>query len=364
MYSRGLQSYGHSIDVLEPKDYEIGQRYAKAKKFRQAWGAWRAVKQKLRANKYDLVEFYGDEFWLVSWQLSKSRNRPLLVAHTNGLELLDRSRSQFYNPRRSRLQRWVSLQTHERFSHLAFAYADAFVSLCELDQQHVLDLMLYPIELTSVVEPGLDEEYLAVPFSPLKEERVAFNGSWLPRKGIKELAAVMSVVLARNPKLHFDVYGTGGARDVVLSTFPAELHARITVHPRISNKELADSLAKAKIFFFPSQYEGFGIALAEAMACGCAVVTTRTGFGWALRDREEAWLCDFDDVMAMENAVQRLLQDDAMRTKVAVGGWHRVRALTWQSNVKKLEAIYRGWLSNPQYENRKIKARYSHANNF
>lgn len=347
-YSKGLRSLGYSVDVFEPKKYEHWQHFRKAKKFRQAWGAWSVVKQEIRANQYNIIEFYGDEFWLAIWQLSKLPQRPLLVAHTNGLELLYRHRSSSYNPYNNYLRDWFDKQTHARFSLMAFAHADAFVSLCELDRKYVLNLGLYPAQRTAVVEPGLDEEYLSLPFISQKQERVAFIGTWIARKGVKNLSTVMTRVLTQHPDLNFDIYGTGGARDTVLASFPAKLHTRIAVHPRLSNQEIANGLAQAKVFFFPSQYEGFGIALAEAMACSCAVVTTPTGFGAELKDEREALLCNFEDVEAMERHISRLLQDDDLRLKIARQGWERVRSLNWESNIKKLATIYSEWIAEHQ----------------
>lgn len=346
MYSQGLRNLGHSVDVAEPKDYETWHGIGRAKKFRQAWGAWNLIKEKLRLTQYDVIEFYGDEFWLATWQLSKLPKRPLLVAHTNGLELIDRDRSQAYNPTRNPLYNWFAQQTHARFSQMAFAYADAFVSLCELDRKWVLNLGLYPFERTAVVEPGLDEEYLSMPFISQKQNRVAFMGNWTARKGLTQLSAVMNKVLAKNPSVYFDVYGTGGAKDAVFGYFPSNLHHQIVVHPRLSNQEIADGLAKAKVFFFPSQYEGFGIALAEAMACSCASVTTPTGFGAELGNEQQAILCDFDDIDAMENAVLRLLGDEEMRRKIAKNGWERVRSLTWDANIYKLSNFYCQWTAS------------------
>lgn len=343
MYSQGLQNLGHSVDVAEPKDYETWHGIGRAKKFRQAWGAWSFVRERIRTTQYDVIEFYGDEFWLTTWELSKLRKRPLLVAHTNGLELIDRLRSQAYNPGRNLVYNWFAQQTHARFSQMAFAYADAFVSLCELDRKWVLDLGLYPPERTAVVEPGLDDEYLSMPFAPQKENRVAFMANWTPRKGLNQLSTVMSRVLTKNPTVYFDVYGTGVARDAVLAYFPSHLHPQIVVHPRLSNQEIVDGLAKVKVFFFPSQYEGFGIALAEAMACSCAAVTTPTGFGAELGNEQQALLCDFNDIDGMENAVLRLLEDENLRLKIAKNGWERVRSLRWDANINKLSNLYCQW---------------------
>jgi glycosyltransferase involved in cell wall biosynthesis len=231
---------------------------------------------------------------------------------------------------------------------MAFAHADAFVSLCGVDREYVLNLGLYRVERTAVVEPGLDREYLSMPFIPKKEERVAFTGTWTARKGVSNLSAVMTRVLRQNQNLYFDIYGTGRAQDTVLADFPAEIHHRIVVYPPLSNQEMAEGLARAQVFFFPSQYEGFGIVLSEAMACSCAVVTTPTGFGADLHHRQEALLCDFNDVDAMAQAVLQLLQDEELRLKIARGGWERVRSLNWEANIKKLEATYCQWIEEHQ----------------
>ncbi|MFM6496326.1 MAG: glycosyltransferase family 4 protein [Dolichospermum sp.] len=347
-YTNGLRNLGHSIDVAEPKNYESYPYFRRAKKFRQAWGAWNFAKEKLRTQQYDLIEFYGDEFWLTTWYLSKLTKRPLLVAHTNGLELIAAIRESADKTHSNYLYDLFRQQTHARFSHIAFASADAFVSLCELDRQHVLKLGLYPAHRTAVVEPGLDKEYLFLPFIPEKEKRVGFMGSWISRKGVKNIITVMSKILAQNLDLHFDVYGTGGAQDSVLDSFQNNLHSRIHVYPRLSNKEIARNLSKSSVFFFPSQYEGFGIALAEAMACSCAVVTTPTGFGADLNHGQEAIVCNFNDIEAMEYGIKRLLQEHDFRLKIAQQGWQRVRSLTWEANIKKLSETYEEWVKEHQ----------------
>ncbi|WP_218079982.1 glycosyltransferase family 4 protein [Anthocerotibacter panamensis] len=351
-YTGGLRSLGHTVEVSEPKDYEWWRSLRRASKVRLAGGAWSLIHAKLKAQPVDLMEFYGDEFGPSIWQLSQRPRRPFLVAHTNGLEMLATARERSYTPAPlaplGRLYHDLVEKSHDWFSTLAFASADAFVALCELDRKHVLNLGYYPEEWTAVVEPGLDPEYLAVPWRGEREERIVFTGSWIARKGVDTLIPVMTGLLSERPQLQFSIYGAGTPPAVVLSAFPAELHPRIQVFPRLPEKDLADGLARAQVFFFPTQYEGFGIALAEAMACGCAAVTTRTGFGAELRDGEEALLCDFEDAPAMTSALTRLLDDYTLRQRIAQGGWQRTRSLTWEANIRKLEALYRQWVVTPQ----------------
>jgi glycosyltransferase involved in cell wall biosynthesis len=350
-WSTGLRELGHSVDMHEPKDYESWYGMRRALRFRQAWGACAFVKEKLRTDNYDLIEFFGGEFGLITRQLSKLINRPLLVAHTDGLELLASEREQSYNPPRSlrnHARAWFSSQTHEKLSRAAFVYADAFVTGNELDRKYVLNAKLYPADRATVVHPGIDSEYLAKPFTPQKQQKVIYAGSWIQRKGVENVTKVMTSILTQKPDLQFDIYGTGMAEDAVLSHFPQELHNRITVRPRVSIEENAIGLAEAKVFFFPTYYEGFGLTLAEAMASSCAAVTTPTGFGAELHNGHEAMICDFDDVQAMEQAIRTLLEVEEVRIKIARNGWQRVQALSWSANVKKLESIYMHWVSEFQ----------------
>ena len=354
-WSEGLRALGHDVDVFEPRDFEWWHGASRAIRFRQALGAIGFLRDRLRERRYDIVEFYGGEFGLATKLLARERTRPLFIAHTDGFELLASERERAYDPHRysvhGQLRRWYLQLTHDRISHAAFAFADAAVVGCQLDRESILESKLLSSDRTAVINPGIDTAYLSVPFSTPKEPRVAFTGTWLLRKGVNHVVSVMSEVLRERPSLQLDLYGTGSTAERILGEFPSHLRQQINVQSRFH--ENSEGLSKAKVFFFPSQYEGFGMALAEAMACGCAPVTTPTGFGAELRDGEEALVCAFDDTSAMRKAVLALLDDERLRSRIAVAARERVRALDWTGQIGRLEATYRSWLPRSTIQNKK-----------
>jgi glycosyltransferase involved in cell wall biosynthesis len=345
-WAEGLRGLGHEVVTVDSEQLLGADEHRPAgRRVKLSWRAHRWL-QAADLSGVDLIEFYGSEFWLATWQLSRlpPGKRPLLVAHTDGLELLMTERLAVHAGHRSG---WKALPSAwlGRAETLAFSRSDGFITGCELDRQCLRRLGLGHPERMEVVPIGLEADYLDLPFhSEGREERVAFVGSWIARKGVDSLVAAMIPLLRARPGLKLDLFGRDADDADPLEFFPPEVHPQIVLHPRVAVSDMIAALQRAKVFFFPSEYEGFGLGLAEAMSCGCAAVTTPTGFGVELRDGEEALLCPFGDVGAMENAIARLLDDEAFRDGVAEAGWRRAQGLRWETSVRKLEAVYLRWL--------------------
>ena len=131
-FTSRLRELGHVVDILEPAQYEIARGMRRASRIRKALGAYIEVGRQLERSTYDIVEFFGAEFWPTIVRLARRRHRPFLVAHTNGLELLDLEREREYGPKVS-TGVGVLRDAYNPLLKLSFTHADAFVSLCEAD---------------------------------------------------------------------------------------------------------------------------------------------------------------------------------------------------------------------------------------
>jgi glycosyltransferase involved in cell wall biosynthesis len=343
-WSEGLRALGHKVDQLEPRDYKPLVGFPRGKRLRLALGAnWEAARS-LRQQHYDVVECFGGEMGWLTYQLSSVESRPLILAHTDGIELLAGHGGQL-PPRCPPLNpaRWIPWLYHH-MDHAAFRYADRFITGSAQDYRYALETGLFAPGEAAVIEPGLDAEFLNQPFSPGDGLHIAYLGTWVERKNIGAVVQAVSAVLRQRPAARFHVLGCSCPAEVVWRSFPKDLRSHVEVRERMEAWQISEVLSRCGLFFLPSFYEGFGMATAEAMACGCAVVTTPTGFGAELEPDREALICAADDVAAMESALLRLMDDERLRMAIARAGWERVQTLDWERQVGKLESQLLRWL--------------------
>jgi glycosyltransferase involved in cell wall biosynthesis len=344
-YVNGLRALGHHVDLLEPDDFEVWRwMRPRANGYRHAAGMLLASRKHLRAGTYDLVEFWGGEAWLAIRRLvAAGGRRPLIVQHTNGPEprysaMLEAAGVLKYSP----LQRWHAYALVPD----AFRLADGIVTVSGYDLEWLAKQGLPRSGKRIALEVPLADAFIARPYRERESRVLGFCGSWIPRKGLDVLIPDVTRLLREFHDWRFLVLGAGGAEEVQRAFPDPALRSRIEVVPMIRDKEaLARLYERVEIFVSPSVSESFGVALAEAMACGAAPVATRVGFAASLRDRREALLLEAPAAPPqLYNAVRTLILDGQLRRAIAAAARERVQGLQWSAAVGRLAEVYEGWL--------------------
>jgi glycosyltransferase involved in cell wall biosynthesis len=95
----------------------------------------------------------------------------------------------------------------------------------------------------------------------------------------------------------------------------------------------------AEVFIYPSLYEGFGLPLMEAMACGIPVITSR---GSSLDEvaGDAAVLVDPLDELSISEALKNVLNDSELRTRLSVAGLRRSRLFTFENAARQTLDVY------------------------
>jgi glycosyltransferase involved in cell wall biosynthesis len=112
----------------------------------------------------------------------------------------------------------------------------------------------------------------------------------------------------------------------------------------VDDARLADLYRGAACFVFPSLYEGFGMPVLEAMACGAPVIASAVTALPEVAGDAAHLLADPQDAEELADALWRMLEDSAWRQQFIRRGLARARQFTWQAAAQKHLELYRGLL--------------------
>lgn len=101
----------------------------------------------------------------------------------------------------------------------------------------------------------------------------------------------------------------------------------------VSDEDLLQIYNHADLFVYPSKYEGFGLPLVEAMACGLPIVTSNTSSMKEVAG-DAAVLIDPHSERDLEAGITRCLADEALRERLAAVGAVRAREFTWDGMTR------------------------------
>jgi glycosyltransferase involved in cell wall biosynthesis len=106
----------------------------------------------------------------------------------------------------------------------------------------------------------------------------------------------------------------------------------------VSEEQLVRIFNQSKIFLCSSLAEGFAFPPAEAMACGCAVVSTDCG---GIREyavhEVNALLSPPGNPQALAENIIRLLEDNELRVKLAKTSHQQIKRFTWDTATRRFE---------------------------
>jgi glycosyltransferase involved in cell wall biosynthesis len=144
----------------------------------------------------------------------------------------------------------------------------------------------------------------AIPWSPAAGDGAVFAGRLSPEKGAAE-----AIDIARAAGIAIDVYGDAYDADYAREQVgPRRAVLGVVVHPGVARTSLWTAMARAAVVLCPARWdEPFGMAAAEAQACGTPVVAFRRGgLGEMIVDGVTGFLVAPDDIPAAADSVRRV----------------------------------------------------------
>lgn len=205
------------------------------------------------------------------------------------------------------------------------------------------------IELLGVNPAKIDVIYLGNSLKQIDKEYTLRNNeySYILYVGRREryknfegmLKAIYSILLKHSIKL---VCAGGGP----FSSYEKELIHKLNVEsyviyqPIVDDSSLQEIYSQAIAFIFPTMYEGFGIPILEAFACGCpCIVSNLSSLPEVAGDA--ALYIDPERPDSMPYAIEQLLYNNALRQKLIKAGYERLNLFSWQRTVNETLRLYK-----------------------
>lgn len=176
---------------------------------------------------------------------------------------------------------------------------------------------------------GLDEPFLF------------FVGTIEPRKNLERLVSAFLAARRRGRPEHLVIAGQLGwkYRRLLDQIGPWRAGAPVRLLGYVPDEDLPALYRLARAVAFPSLYEGFGLPIVEAMACGTPVITSNRS-SMAEIASGAAVLVDPTDSEALSEAIVRVLQDEALREALRAAGLARAAQFSWARAASETAAIY------------------------
>lgn len=223
--------------------------------------------------------------------------------------------------------------------------ADHVLTVSECSRRDIMERLCFPGERISVVYPGIDRDQ----FKPggITPSRVNSRPYILcvagsdPTKNVEtlldafaqlphELREAHDVVLVGDLRRRQDVRDRVGTLGIAAQTKFAGV---------VDDAQLVSLYQHARVFVFPSRYEGFGFPVLEAMACGCPVITSQAS---SLPEvvGDAALLADPSDSKGFMQHLEEVLSDEGLRRMLREKGLVRAAQFSWERTARETVRVY------------------------
>lgn len=135
--------------------------------------------------------------------------------------------------------------------------------------------------------------------------------------------------------------GDGSRQRVERLIHERSLRSNVLLCGSISKADVPLRLQEADIFINTTRFESFGIAVMEAAAVGLPIVSTAVGeLPYLWQHEKNALLVPSGDSKAMASAVERILTEEALASRLSVGARQKAESFTWSIVLPKWQAVF------------------------
>ena len=221
--------------------------------------------------------------------------------------------------------------------------ADRIIAVSQSTQNDLINRLGLDEQRIDVVYNGVHDHFEPPPHEAPARRGLLYVGRSDPYKNLVLLIESFARLRAgRFPELTLRIVGPPDPRYPEPEQRAMDLGVReaITWNGYLSDAELVAAYQLAEVAVLPSSYEGFGLPVIEAMACGTPVVCSdRSSLPEIAGGAAEMF--DLLDNTSLDAAIARVLENEPVRRELIRSGLERARAFTWRKAAEETLASYR-----------------------
>jgi glycosyltransferase involved in cell wall biosynthesis len=344
-----LTKLGHEVEY-----HGYDQAYPGRERFttrHQLEYPWRlAAFLRRNAGRFDVIDATTGDAHVWHALGRPGRGNPALVTRSNGLEHLA-SAVVVQEAKAGRLELSWKYPLYYggwrlREVRRSLRCADGVLLLTEEERAYATGELGVDPTLIMVIPHGikpvfLEHEPVLHESLPGEAVRLCAIGNWYSGKGASTVVEVAEQLVRRSIPFDLLIAGSGQPKEAVLRWFSSAAAAHVTVVPRYASAELVDLLAERELLLFPSPFEGFGIAVLEAMACGVAPIATPVGLvPSVISDGVNGIVVPHHRPDLISATVERLAANPAELLRLRTAARATARARSWEAAANETLALY------------------------
>lgn len=255
--------------------------------------------------------------------------------------------------------RFLDADSRRHYNHQiewAVDRADHILADSDATRDDLVSVLRVPPEKITVVHLAANRAFRPVPEAEARQAAnryglepgyLLFVGTLEPRKNIPGLLRAYRILLDRKVTAAplVLVGAKGWLYDEIFDHVEAlELKRHLRFLHEVPDGQMPALYTAASVLTMPSFYEGFGLPALEAMSCGTPVVVAdRASLPEVVG--EAGILIDPEDPDAIARGLERVLTEDALRSRLRESGLERASTFSWERVAQETFEVYRGVLS-------------------
>jgi glycosyltransferase involved in cell wall biosynthesis len=241
---------------------------------------------------------------------------------------------------------WFNRRFAAWYSRLLPRLADRarrIITPSEFSRQRIMSKLHVPSRKIAIIPGGVDRTIFFPQPEPackaiaakygLPARYILCVGTVSPRKNLNRLLTAWQGSAKRYPE--YGLVIVGARQPIFRGTRASRSAPQVQWLGYVDDQDLPALYSAAELFVMPSLYEGFGLPVLEAMACGTPVIAARAG---ALPElgREAALLFDPENSRELAESVSRLIEDAGLRASLSEAGRERASHFSWEETTEEV----------------------------